>query len=146
MQKQSEIQKELENIAKIQAVYYRLTGFAKEIADCYPNLRGTRGWQIEYSDDRCTFRLRLGESTLVYANVDADTYTVDIIYDHLRREKVIRVASNLYRTDAVNFLKNSLDSIGFDMQGGITRCYNTTESTDELIQSLIEKLQKETSL
>ena len=132
------MQTELENIAKIQAVFYCLLGFAKEIADYYPHLRGTRGWKIEYSDDAYTFRLCLGESTRVYVNVEADTYTIDIVYDQLRKnDKVIRIVSNLHRAYAVNFLKNSLDSIGFDLQGGITRCYNSTEATDELIRTLI---------
>ena len=129
---------EIENIAKIQAVFYRLSGFAKEIAPFFPNLSGTRGWKIEYSDDRCTFRLRLGESTLVYANVENDTYAIDIITDQLRKDKIVRIVSHLYRTDALNFLKNSLDSISFDIQGGVTRCYNPTEATDELIRSLLE--------
>lgn len=129
---------ELENIAKIQAVFYRLSGFAKEIAPFFPNLPGTRGWKIEYSDDRCTFRLRLGESTLVYANIENDTYTIDIIIDHIRKEKTIRIVSHLYRTYALNFLKNSLDSISFDIQGGVTMCHNPTEATDELIRSLLE--------
>ena len=131
------MQTELENIAKIQAVFYYLLGFAKQVADQYPHLRGTRGWKIEYSDDACTFRLCLGESTRVYANIEADTYTIDIIYDHIKY-KVIRIVSNLPRTDAINFLKNSLDSVGFDLQGGITMCYNSSEATDELIRSLIE--------
>lgn len=131
---------ELENIAKIQAVFYRLSGFAKEIAPFFPNLRGICGWKIEYSDHHSTFRLRLGESTLVYANVENDTYTIDIITDQLRKnDKVIRVVSHLYRTDALNFLKNSLDSVGFDLQGGITRCYNSTDATDELIRKLISQ-------
>lgn len=131
------MQTEIENIAKIQAVFYRLLGFAKEIVDHYPHLRGTRGWKIEYSDDACTFRLCLGESTRVYVNIEADTYTIDIIYDHLRKDKVIRIVSHLYRTDALNFLKNSLDSVAFDLQGGITRCHNPTEATDELIRTLV---------
>lgn len=130
---------EIENIAKIQAVFYRLSGFAKEIAPFYPNFHGTRGWKIEYSDDRCTFRLRLGESTLVYANVENDTYAIDIITDQLRKDKVIRIVSHLYRTDALNFLKNSLDSISFDIHGGVTMCHNPTEVTDELIRTLISQ-------
>lgn len=128
---------EIENIAKIQAVFYRLSGFAKEIAPFYPNFHGTRGWKIEYSDHHSTFRLRLGESTLVYANVDNDTYAIDIVIDQLQKDKVIRIVSHLYRTDALNFLKNSLDSISFDLQGGITRCNNLTEATDELIRTLV---------
>ena len=129
---------ELENIAAIQAVYYRLLGFAKEIQDCYPNITGNKGWNIEYLDYEQTFCLRLGESTIVWANVEKDTYIIDVIYNHLKGDR-IRIVSNLYRTNAIAFLRESLNSISFDPSGGIAKCHNPDEITADLIETLLSR-------
>ena len=132
------MKEELENIASIQAVYYRLLGFAKEIQDYYPNIAGNKSWNIEYSDYEQTFCLRLGESTIVWVNVEKDTYAIDIIYNHLKANR-IRIVSNLYRTNAIAFLRESLNSISFDCFGGITKCHNPDEITADLIETLLSK-------
>ena len=128
----------LENITAIQAVYYRLLGFAKEIQDCYPNIPGNKGWEIKYLDYEQTFCLRLGESTIVLANVEKDTYTIDVIYNNLKCDR-IRIVSNLYRTNAIAFLRESLNSISFDPSGGIAKCYNPDEITADFIETLLSR-------
>ena len=65
--------------------------------------------EIEFDENRQTLRLRLGEGTLVYLNLEKEAYDIFFTTNYLNR-KALKVASSVNETTATAILETGPDS------------------------------------
>ena len=131
----------LDNLSKIQRVFFTLLSFAKDLKEGYPNPPGDKeNWRIKYCEIESTFCLFLG-SAIVYVDTERDDYTIDFLYNHIRRDRM-RVADSLPRQLAIDFLNRANDSRLFPA-GTISKFGIDDEGSQDLIRYLLETVQTE---
>jgi len=90
-------------IATAQAMYNRLLDLSNKLTRQY-KLR-----EIEFDENGQTLRLRLGQGTIVYLNLEREEYDIFLTTNHLSK-KALKVVSQVNEVTAVAVLETMPDS------------------------------------